>query len=105
MKSAQNLNLENMLDVNTIQNHSLSSQKQKEPKKTRKLPTPSQLLQSKQKNEVIEQEQEIDKIVEFINTKTLSDDFRSSLPIDTPLFECIPPKVIFSDYDALDIKR
>jgi hypothetical protein len=62
-------------------------------------------LVSKQKNEIIEQEQEVDKIVEFINTKALSDDFRSNLPIETPLFECIPPKIIFSDYDALDVKR
>lgn len=47
----------------------------------------------------------MDKIVEFINTKALSDDFWSTLPIDTPLFECIPPKIIFSDYDALDVKK
>lgn len=43
--------------------------------------------------------------MEFINTKALTDDFRSNLPIDTPLFECIPSKIIFSDYDALDVKR
>jgi hypothetical protein len=47
----------------------------------------------------------VDRIVEFINTKAMSDDFRSNLPIDTPLFECIPPKIIFSDYDALDVKK
>ena len=35
----------------------------------------------------------------------MSNDFWSSLSIDTPIFECIPPKVIFSDYDALDVKK
>lgn len=44
------------------------------------------------------------KIIEFLNTKDFTCQVTSILPIETPLFEPLPPVIMFSDYEALNVK-
>ena len=44
------------------------------------------------------------KIIEYMNTKDNSVYSNSALPMDKPIFEPIPPVIMFSDFEALKIK-
>ena len=66
--------------------------------------TPSELLLKKQNNHVALTKRKEPKIIEFLNTKDFSCQVDSNLPINTPLFEAIPPVIMFSDYEALNVK-
>lgn len=44
------------------------------------------------------------KIIEFLNQRDLTCQSKTNIPIQEPLFECIPNVIVFSDYEALNTK-
>ncbi len=44
------------------------------------------------------------KIIQYLNTQDMKSNSESKLPLETPLFEPIPPVIMFSDYEALKVQ-
>ena len=66
--------------------------------------TPSELILKKQNNELPLNLKMEPKIIEYLNTRDYTCFTTSKLPITKPIFEAIPPVIMFSDYEALKVK-
>ena len=66
--------------------------------------TPSELILKKQNNELPLNLKMEPKIIEYLNTRDYTCFTTSKLPISKPIFEAIPPVIMFSDYEALKVK-
>ncbi|CAD8206755.1 unnamed protein product [Paramecium octaurelia] len=67
--------------------------------------TPSQLIQKQLSGQIFEDAHPKIKIIEFQNLADFSSQPVSSVPIDEPLFDPIPPIIQFTDYEPLQIKE
>ena len=61
-------------------------------------------MEKKLNNELPQKFNSAPKIIEYLNTKDASMYGNSSLPFDKPIFEALPPVIVFSDFEALKVK-
>lgn len=61
-------------------------------------------MKRKSKNELPHNSKYENKIIKYHNTKEFTFSTESTVPINEPLFEAVPPVIFFSDYEALKVK-